>query len=167
MKTGRNAPCPCGSGKKYKHCCLKASAEAETASEELLIWRRVRRALDDLPIRMLKFTGDVYGAVAVPEAWEEFHLSTGDEEEDVEFDPSSPLFALFMSWFFHRWTPDVGTLVEDPTLHATSPTATVLQRQGKRLEPVLRRYLEGCDQDVRRGVSAVPPPGPASSNKAI
>jgi hypothetical protein len=22
MKTGRNEPCPCGSGKKYKHCCL-------------------------------------------------------------------------------------------------------------------------------------------------
>ncbi len=22
QKTGRNAPCPCGSGKKYKHCCL-------------------------------------------------------------------------------------------------------------------------------------------------
>jgi len=22
-KTGRNDPCPCGSGKKYKHCCLK------------------------------------------------------------------------------------------------------------------------------------------------
>ncbi len=22
MKVGRNAPCPCGSGKKYKHCCL-------------------------------------------------------------------------------------------------------------------------------------------------
>ena len=21
MKTGRNDPCPCGSGKKYKHCC--------------------------------------------------------------------------------------------------------------------------------------------------
>jgi len=21
-KTGRNDPCPCGSGKKYKHCCL-------------------------------------------------------------------------------------------------------------------------------------------------
>ena len=23
MKIGRNAPCPCGSGKKYKQCCLK------------------------------------------------------------------------------------------------------------------------------------------------
>jgi uncharacterized protein YchJ len=22
-KIGRNAPCPCGSGKKYKKCCLK------------------------------------------------------------------------------------------------------------------------------------------------
>ena len=21
-KVGRNAPCPCGSGKKHKHCCL-------------------------------------------------------------------------------------------------------------------------------------------------
>ncbi|MBT3259638.1 MAG: hypothetical protein HN366_24745 [Deltaproteobacteria bacterium] len=24
-KTGRNEPCPCGSGKKYKKCCLNAS----------------------------------------------------------------------------------------------------------------------------------------------
>ncbi|HEX2852150.1 MAG TPA: YchJ family protein [Opitutaceae bacterium] len=23
-KVGRNDPCPCGSGKKYKHCCLRA-----------------------------------------------------------------------------------------------------------------------------------------------
>ena len=25
-KTGRNAPCPCGSGKKFKQCCLKKEA---------------------------------------------------------------------------------------------------------------------------------------------
>jgi tetratricopeptide (TPR) repeat protein len=25
-KIGRNAPCPCGSGKKYKKCCLNASS---------------------------------------------------------------------------------------------------------------------------------------------
>ena len=33
MKTGRNHPCPCGSGKKYKQCCLEkdeASARAST-----------------------------------------------------------------------------------------------------------------------------------------
>ena len=22
-KVGRNDPCPCGSGKKYKHCCMR------------------------------------------------------------------------------------------------------------------------------------------------
>ena len=24
-KVGRNDPCPCGSGKKHKHCCLRAA----------------------------------------------------------------------------------------------------------------------------------------------
>ncbi len=27
MKTGRNEPCPCGSGKKYKHCCISNHEE--------------------------------------------------------------------------------------------------------------------------------------------
>ena len=30
MKTGRNDPCPCGSGKKYKKCCLSTSQGAPT-----------------------------------------------------------------------------------------------------------------------------------------
>ena len=28
VKVGRNDPCPCGSGRKYKHCCLDARCEA-------------------------------------------------------------------------------------------------------------------------------------------
>jgi uncharacterized protein YecA (UPF0149 family) len=27
-KIGRNDPCPCGSGKKFKKCCLEKTAEA-------------------------------------------------------------------------------------------------------------------------------------------
>ena len=30
-RTGRNDPCPCGSGKKYKHCCLDKDRAAELA----------------------------------------------------------------------------------------------------------------------------------------
>jgi len=30
-RTGRNDPCPCGSGKKYKHCCLEKDQAAELA----------------------------------------------------------------------------------------------------------------------------------------
>jgi len=31
-KVGRNQSCPCGSGKKYKHCCLTAQQAGTTAS---------------------------------------------------------------------------------------------------------------------------------------
>ena len=27
-KIGRNDPCPCGSGKKYKHCCMRADTRS-------------------------------------------------------------------------------------------------------------------------------------------
>lgn len=30
-KVGRNDPCPCGSGKKHKACCLNQPAAAESA----------------------------------------------------------------------------------------------------------------------------------------
>jgi hypothetical protein len=41
MKVGRNDPCPCGSGKKYKKCCLaKDEAAARVAREELLVAQR-------------------------------------------------------------------------------------------------------------------------------
>jgi Fe-S-cluster containining protein len=34
MKVGRNDPCPCGSGKKYKKCCGKTTHEPPTPSQE-------------------------------------------------------------------------------------------------------------------------------------
>jgi hypothetical protein len=48
MKTlRRNDPCPCGSGKKYKHCCLKKE-EAQAASD----WRQaVPKALNSLMVK--------------------------------------------------------------------------------------------------------------------
>ena len=33
-KVGRNEPCPCGSGKKYKHCCLKLRGKRGGGREE-------------------------------------------------------------------------------------------------------------------------------------
>ena len=32
VKIGRNDPCPCGSGKKYKKCCLKRGVTEITAA---------------------------------------------------------------------------------------------------------------------------------------
>lgn len=35
-RTGRNDPCPCGSGKKYKRCCLGATAKPDVGARQLL-----------------------------------------------------------------------------------------------------------------------------------
>ena len=32
LKTGRNEPCPCGSGKKYKKCHMDADEKAQSAA---------------------------------------------------------------------------------------------------------------------------------------
>jgi hypothetical protein len=143
MKTGRNAPCPCGSGKKHKHCCLNASVAA-AEPPELLVWRRIRRALDDFDFArvMLAFVKEVYGPPAIHEAWAEFHLWADEEEPD--FDPRSPFIPVFMPWFFHRWTPDVDTEIEGESLLDRSPTAEFLHRRRRRIEPVLQRYLQAC-----------------------
>ncbi len=39
MELGRNSPCPCGSGKKYKHCCLSHSQTSEQAEINMLFIR--------------------------------------------------------------------------------------------------------------------------------
>jgi hypothetical protein len=44
METGRNDPCPCGSGKKYKKCCLSATY-IETGKEESVRARLVQDLL--------------------------------------------------------------------------------------------------------------------------
>lgn len=37
MKIGRNEPCPCGSGKKYKNCCFKKDNYLRNLPNDALI----------------------------------------------------------------------------------------------------------------------------------
>jgi hypothetical protein len=137
MKTGRNDPCPCGSGKKYKHCCL-AAATVPAAAPGDPTWRRLRALLEGHANEMLGFTLETYGRVALHEAWNEFM-----GQEDIEFDSKTPLMQLFMPWFFHRWAPDPrDTEVANKSLHDVIPTKAYLATKGRRLDPLVRRYLE-------------------------
>jgi hypothetical protein len=140
MTPGRNDPCSCGSGKKFKHCCLRAAA-ASADSPAALAWRRVRRALDEFAEArtMLHFVADTYGPTALQEAWEEFSGAEGP------LDPRTPHIQVFTPWFFHRWSPDpYDTRVVDATIHERSPTELLLERRGARLDPVLREYFGSC-----------------------
>lgn len=44
-KTGRNEPCPCGSGKKYKKCCLRNKKPATVEHVPTSTWDFVNRWL--------------------------------------------------------------------------------------------------------------------------
>jgi hypothetical protein len=53
MTTGRNHPCPCGSGIKYKRCCLRKNEETKARARDDARGRRTAE-LTDLPIEELK-----------------------------------------------------------------------------------------------------------------
>ena len=36
MKVGRNDPCPCGSGKKYKQCCLRKEQASRAKARDMM-----------------------------------------------------------------------------------------------------------------------------------
>ena len=70
MKTGRNAPCLCGSGKKYKKCCLGKQA----ALSQTLYYQRLSEAHDRLVKRLLTYATRIFGEEAVDVAMDEFLL---------------------------------------------------------------------------------------------
>ena len=66
MSPSRNDPCPCGSGKKYKNCCIDADAARER-SLRLVQGNGTRTAADDGSLRV---TADVLRSIRRDHIWE-------------------------------------------------------------------------------------------------
>ncbi len=66
MSPSRNDPCPCGSGKKYKHCCSDADAARER-SLRLVQGNGTRTGGDEGSLRV---TADVLRAISRDDVWE-------------------------------------------------------------------------------------------------
>jgi len=101
-KVGRNDPCPCGSGKKHKHCCLRTEwAEPLPADTP---WSRQREASDRLTPALLKLAAREFGDYALL-AWADFNQLPNPEPlskypyEEAIFSP----YAIF------DWTPEGNT----------------------------------------------------------
>ena len=45
-KIGRNDPCPCGSGKKYKHCCVDRANHQSEESPTRQVMEDIRESLN-------------------------------------------------------------------------------------------------------------------------
>ncbi|MFH0728899.1 MAG: SEC-C metal-binding domain-containing protein [Pseudomonadota bacterium] len=100
MTVGRNDPCPCGSGKKYKKCCL--SEGGETLPEVESRYRRLARSYETLEERLGEHAYRVFGPDGPVLALDEF-LGWPEGDEPVEADFLDRQGALFWPWFLFNW----------------------------------------------------------------
>ncbi|MDP2810109.1 MAG: DUF1186 domain-containing protein [Rhodocyclaceae bacterium] len=123
-KVGRNDPCPCGSGKKFKKCCDKADPPDEKDADS----RAVARALDWLHTQYRK---------AATEAVEDFlTLGLDDEEADALRDIEANAWSMFginaSEWLLAEGEIEVKgryRQVAELLLEPGGPMFTVAQRR--------------------------------------
>lgn len=80
-KIGRNAPCPCGSGKKYKQCCLRKGSEQESGNQSEA--KAAGVALDWLDQRYGEAMLDAFKGELLGVLDEEEFAALGDMPEDL------------------------------------------------------------------------------------
>src|SRR4051812_22357504 len=94
---GRNELCPCGSGRKFKHCCLRARAEEDSQRIAL------RSAEGVLVPALFSYALQEFGGEFFDEAWDEFFL-WNDAPEDV--DESKEFGTTFDPFFVFAFVPE-------------------------------------------------------------
>jgi hypothetical protein len=135
-RTGRNEPCLCGSGKKYKKCCLQSGPDPINYMKEKLD-RFHERIVEEL----MRHGARIFGPEAIDEAAAEFLGWPGEDgvgEIDLEYHEM-----LFYPWFLFKWrieSADGESSLAGP--RDQSIAHSYLQTRGKRLDPLEREYLE-------------------------
>ena len=98
LKANRNDLCPCGSGKKYKKCCLQ-TATGLTRQDLLSIVRQLRPLIED-------FGRQRYGTAAASAAWQNFsrwgRAAIARDEQAYQ--------SAFAAWHLFAWLPDDAEL---------------------------------------------------------
>ena len=131
-KTGRNDPCPCGSGKKFKHCCLRSeSVPSDTP------WSRQRDASDRLTGEMMKFASRGFGE-QLPQAWRDFNQT---EFPDL-IDKYPGEHQIFFPYFLFDWNPGRPALRRGQRPKPGIVAQDYLLEKAKRLPELERLILE-------------------------
>ncbi|NBD24246.1 SEC-C domain-containing protein [Paenibacillus glycinis] len=160
QKTGRNAPCPCGSGIKYKKCCLPAQEAARTKrlaaqSPGAIAAHAVPESLTEMhaSVDRIAWTQPQYGDIArelVPHlaqrySWDEIHATIliwfaySREQAPVVQKPGIVFAALEYSLSILAGRPNV-TKAEVAKRYEVS-AGSVSKRIGE-LAPYVERTLE-------------------------
>ena len=103
VRLGRNDPCYCGSGKKFKKCCLNKPPSPEEVAHQ-----QVSAASEQLRNKILEFAANNFGE-HLEQAWEDFNF--GDVEGPI--DPKDPENAVFIPFFLFLWDPEAPETTSD------------------------------------------------------
>lgn len=125
-KVGRNDPCPCGSGRKYKHCCGRAATTRDP--DEKGHAGAVERALDWLASRHRKAAGVAIEAMLFGGLTDEERatLQSQDDEAWQQIQLNVNEWLLAEATIVSGGAP---TRVSDLLLGPSGPLLTVEQRQ--------------------------------------
>lgn len=135
----RNDPCPCGSGKKFKKCCLPTQ---QAAVVDDLNWIRMRRTEGKLVPILLKHLEKVYGKTAVPEAWDDFTVGN-DLPLDPEITPEAD--SPFLIWLLYDWDPDPNEESRSHILPEIPVARHFLENKPMRLDSYEVKFItEAC-----------------------
>ena len=97
MSVGRNDPCPCGSGRKYKQCCLAAQDLVEA---RWLAWRQAEGAV--VPA-VADFALGEWGAALFEAATEIFFVNSAPPADK---ESAGAWEQLFTPWFVFDFVPE-------------------------------------------------------------
>ncbi len=137
-KIGRNDLCSCGSGKKYKQCCLNNKALAETEVVDH-VWYRLRSATESLPMEFLKFAKTYFSYAVIQEAWDEFTQGKGGD-----FPSDTPHMSVFMPWFYYDWCCKQNNIDSLDEHNTPTLAQAYLKKKRQSLDPLTVRYIEQC-----------------------
>ena len=145
MKVGRNDPCPCGSGKKYKACCIAKQEETQTAD---YLWQKMRMTEGELIDRLLDYAGKNYGADILDEAWNDFTCWTFDEIDEAALESEPDFDSLFLPWFLFNWIPNNTGIESEENYLPEEPIAiSYLKEHRNKLDVFQKRFIEAaCSQ---------------------
>lgn len=141
-KQGRNDPCSCGSGKKYKKCCtttLQSFQPSEVADFE---WRKLRQ-LEGIVLDKHLIP---YATQTIPaEVMKQALLDCLPEDLPEELDTEILFNNFFIPWFLFNWIP-----FNDFGLEQFDPEVTLAQNYVHTHEKALnsreKQFIEAMDQ---------------------
>ena len=139
MKIKRNQPCPCGSGKKHKKCCLNKKNLVPPGD---LKYRRLSKAYKDLEIKLEKFFHSQCGEEDIAAGLDEFFCWPENDESDYVQGAFEQLQDLYRPWLLYDWKYDEYA-EETEAILGNSVSLAYLEKKNKRISDIERKLILG------------------------